>query len=562
MHVSRFSGLTEPLLRIQQQVATAKRINRPSDDPSAQGQVLRYDKRLFETDQYLSNIKNADFYMSSTESTLRAIQDQLTKARALATQGANTTSLQGWATAAVEANDVYAHLLALSNTDTGGRFLFSGPQSETRPFAMRGTVMRAFVGSDLGFVGTPVDPATTPITVNASNNQLTLTTRNGTFSSVTISAGVYTTGAALAAAVQSALDNNPEFRGAGRLITAHYEGGRLVLRSGLATPPSLTSGERIPPVSGSGASIIATAGSAAGTLGLSSGTNEPNVTIAVIKDPVTGVVVENNLLDVMVDGIGLTVAVELGTYASGSALAGAVQTAINTEITSRIAAGTLPIGTVATVTVAYDADHRLVMTSDATGDTSEARIAGGLAGARLGLAGGSNQPVIEYLGNPNPALDPGGDIPTIIGPSTTGIPATAMTVVANIPGDRLFKGGDQSPGVITNGIDILAVVGGLQASLATGNEAGLQKAVYDLNTAQKQISSEQTLLGARRNTVSFNQGILEDFKTTVSGFRSQAQDTDYATAMAELTSYMGALEAATQVENIILKDMSLLEFLK
>ena len=539
MHVSKFSGITEPLLKIQQQLTTMKRINRPSDDPAGQGQVLRYDKRLSEADQHLRNIDVANFYMSSSESALKSVQKQLEQARALALRAANTPSAQGLSNAALEAKSIYDQVLGLSNTYSGGRFIFAGGHEKTSPFSMQGSVMRSFVGSDLGYVGTAVAPSVTingNIANGAVNNQLTLTTRNGTFAQVTIADGTYTTGAALASAVQSAIDNAPEFRGAGRLLTVQYEGTHLVIRSILETATSAAPPSTSPQVSGANASVISSGGSAANILGLANGTNDPDVLLVG-----TGATA-NNLLEISVDGkVSKTVTVSPGQYKAGGALASIVQSAINGD--SDVAAANL------SVTVQYDADHRLVITSNSTDPAaSSVFVRGGTASDILGLSGGSNRPVIEYLGD-------GGEIPVIIGPRTTGLPGTATTVVSNLPGDRLFLGAN-------GGIDVLAAVGGLQAALQNGNRSGIQQALYDLDSAQKQVSLEQTVVGMRQNTIDLNKSILQDFKVAVSGFRSDIQDTDYAQAMADMTTYMNALQVAVKVEGQILNDMSLLKFLE
>ena len=537
MHVSRFTGITEPLLKIQQQLATLKRINRPSDDPPAQGQVLRYDKRLSEADQHLRNIDVANFYMSASDSALKAVQEQLTQAKRLALQAANTPSTQGFSTAAIEAKSIYEQILTLSNTYTGGRFIFAGHHEKISPFSMQGSVMRSFVGSDLGYVGTAVIPSAAPVIIDNTNNQLTLTTRGGTFAQVTIADGTYTTGAALAAAIQSAIDNAPEFRGAGRLITVEYEGDHLVIRSRLETATSLSPPSSFPTVSGTNASVIAVGGNAASILGLANGTNEPNIELIG-----TGTRTNNLLVISIDDKVLKAVTIAPGQYTNGVTLANVLQSSINGD--PDVAAAKV------SVTVRYDDNHRLVITSNSTDPSaSSVFIRGGTASDLLGLSGGSNRPVIEYLGD-------GGEIPVIIGPRTTGVPGTATTVISNIPGDRLFLGSEGG------GINILAAVGGLQAALEKGNAAGIQQAIYDLDLAQKQVSQEQTVIGMRQNTIDLNRSLLQDFKVSVSRFRSGLQDTDYAHALSEMTSYMNALQAAIKVEREILVSMSLLEFLE
>ena len=554
MHISQFSGIVEPMLRIQQQIATAKRINRPSDAPTEHEQVLRYDRRIGETDQYLRNIDRVKSYMTLTGSTLKFIQDKLAEARRLALRAANTPSLQSFSAMAMEAEALFQGLLSYANTYTEGQYIFAGQKGATRPFTVSGSVLRSFAGSDLGLAGALIDPVTTPVSLAAGSNQLQVLTRNGTFSTVSIAEGVYTTGASLAAAVQSALDKNPEFRGAGRLLTVLFEQpdptateGRLVMRSvlGVPTPAFPTNAQPGTRVSGTNASVVSVSGGAAGVLGFGAA-SESAVTL------VTGATA-NNGLTLEVDGIQITPTIPAGTY-TGAALAAAIQTAINTALSVAVPAPDVaPV-----VTVSYDADHRLVLTSNSTDPNAYVAVIGGTAQTVLGLAGGSQAPVITYQGDNE-------ETPIIINLSTIGTPGTATTVPGNIPGQRLLMGvgaGQAQSGGVSGGIDILAAVGGLQAALQTGNTSGIQKALYDLNTAQKQITLEEALLGARQNTVELNQSVLTDFKTDVLGFKSGLEDTDYAVAMANLTSYMNALETAVAVENLILKEMSLMEFLK
>jgi flagellar hook-associated protein 3 FlgL len=55
------------LYRVQEQISTQKKINRPSDDPTGIRQVLDYRAKIATVEQYLDNIGRATTRLESTE---------------------------------------------------------------------------------------------------------------------------------------------------------------------------------------------------------------------------------------------------------------------------------------------------------------------------------------------------------------------------------------------------------------------------------------------------------------------------------------------------------------
>ncbi len=125
------------LANIQEQIATGKRIIKPSDDPSGIAQILRLNEAISVTDQYQRNADNASNRLTLEESTLDDVQDTLLRIRELALQGNNSTlSQQDRASLALEVRERLDGLLSLANTrDTNQNFLFSGYKVTTRPFS-------------------------------------------------------------------------------------------------------------------------------------------------------------------------------------------------------------------------------------------------------------------------------------------------------------------------------------------------------------------------------------------------------------------------------------------
>ena len=125
---------------LQNILATGKKINRPSDDPLRISSVFDLKKELQEIDQYLRNIETATTWIDLTTQTLTQISDILNSARVIALRESSATSTSmSRAAAAQEVKNLKKQLLNLANTSLGGKYLFSGTKTLTKPFLEDGT---------------------------------------------------------------------------------------------------------------------------------------------------------------------------------------------------------------------------------------------------------------------------------------------------------------------------------------------------------------------------------------------------------------------------------------
>ncbi len=124
------------LAEIQEQIATGKRLNRPSDDPTGATQVLRLEQAMATTEQYQRNADFARNRLTLEEATLKNVQDSLLRVREIAVQGANSTlSDTDRFALAQEVRERLEELVGLANTrDANQEYLFSGYQVNTQPF--------------------------------------------------------------------------------------------------------------------------------------------------------------------------------------------------------------------------------------------------------------------------------------------------------------------------------------------------------------------------------------------------------------------------------------------
>ncbi|MFQ5596599.1 MAG: flagellar hook-associated protein FlgL [Nitrospiria bacterium] len=249
--------------------------------------------------------------------------------------------------------------------------------------------------------------------------------------------------------------------------------------------------------------------------------------------PITITAAVNDQLSLSLDGITSTVTLTPGTYNTGAALAGMIQTVINADTTFQTASVS------ATVTFDTTAPAHLVVQSNAVGGGSSANITGGTARAAIETLAGTSRAVGSYLGD-------SGEARIAIDQN--------HTIIKNLPGDRLIKGA-------FGGTDVLAAVAGLQLALESNAPAGIQTALSSLNGASDQVSNERVLLGARLNRVTTTTAALEDFKSVTIRLKSEQEDVDIATAVSELVFEENALEISRSLASRIF-NMSLMDFLR
>lgn len=126
------------IFKAQSQIATAKRVNRPSDDPVSIAQILEFRKNIRELDQFDRNIEQARRFLQSSDSAIDQSLALLTRLKQLAIQAANTplsdSARDGMAD---EVEALQDELVKLANSQHNGQYLFGGSHTKTVPFVTR-----------------------------------------------------------------------------------------------------------------------------------------------------------------------------------------------------------------------------------------------------------------------------------------------------------------------------------------------------------------------------------------------------------------------------------------
>lgn len=125
---------------LQNQAATQKRINKPSDDPLASTRVLGARTEERGNTQFLKNITNVKSFLEFTDQNLAELGDILVRTKELALSQASDASA-GEDTRKVTAEEVaqiFNQAVQIGNRKLGERFIFGGYKTQENPFNNEG----------------------------------------------------------------------------------------------------------------------------------------------------------------------------------------------------------------------------------------------------------------------------------------------------------------------------------------------------------------------------------------------------------------------------------------
>jgi flagellar hook-associated protein 3 FlgL len=124
-------------LKLQQQIATGRRVLAPSDDPIAAASALEIGQAKALNDQYRVNIDNARAALLLGEQAMGDITRLLQDVKVIAVNAGNASLRnEDRASLAKELEGRYQELLGIANrTDGNGQHLFSGYRGGTQPFS-------------------------------------------------------------------------------------------------------------------------------------------------------------------------------------------------------------------------------------------------------------------------------------------------------------------------------------------------------------------------------------------------------------------------------------------
>lgn len=122
------------LSELQEQIATGRKLNKPSDDPGGLVRSLRLRSDISANEQYLANISDSLSYMDTTESAMNNLTSVLNRVRELTVQAANgTNDDSALQSIAEELSQLKEQLRTISNSTYGSKYVFAGSNVTEAP---------------------------------------------------------------------------------------------------------------------------------------------------------------------------------------------------------------------------------------------------------------------------------------------------------------------------------------------------------------------------------------------------------------------------------------------
>ena len=130
---NRYSDLAD----LQEQLATGKRLRRPSDDPVDVANDLQLISRQKELSQHKKNIEDSTSYMLITETAMESLNTLMQRVRELAVQASSDTlSANEREYLNKEVEQLTRQAIALVNTKFKGDYVFGGQQTKVPPIVV------------------------------------------------------------------------------------------------------------------------------------------------------------------------------------------------------------------------------------------------------------------------------------------------------------------------------------------------------------------------------------------------------------------------------------------
>lgn len=606
------------LLKLQEQLSTGERINRPSDDPSAIGSVISLSQILQTFNQRLNNLDLASNVVNVTDQAYSDISDQLLQAQSVASSqiGAGSDAETRTSQATI-INGILDSILEISNRDVQGVHLFAGSSSSTQPFVEK-------------FGGYQYVGSTTNLTNNLSDSFQIDVNNNGADAL-----------GALSSRVQGTVDLDPNATASTRLVNVNGArgvgvtlGSVAVTVNGTTSSVDLTSADTLGDivklvnnslgsagslaVSAKGFTLTANAGNTiqisdlgsnavAADLGLnitaSSGSTvggdiDPRITnltdltqLGASVDLSGGLKITNGEVTKVIDTSGVTTVQDLINTIDAADIG--VKLQINSDATgfnlvNTVSGTALSIGENAGGTTAGDLGIRSF-----TGSTQLSDFNGGLgvqtiAGQndlRIQLGDGSTIDVnLDGATTVQGVLDKintagGGNVTASLASDGNGIELTDnvggggdfkvealnnSTAAADLgllknAGASSTLSGDDNATVETD--SIFSHLVDLRNALLNNDSNAITIAGQKLQADSTLIATQRAKVGVTANQIAGEQSRTQDRQTQTKALLSDIRDTDYTTAITRLTQLQQQLQANLAATSKIL-NLSLLNFLQ
>lgn len=137
------------MFRLQTQLSTGRRFERPGEDPISAGRIMSLQSLLERKSQVQTNLTTNQSFLSATDVAMSRMSGMIADVRGAAMSVIGTAaSEEQRSAAAMQVNEAIMQLMDAGNQNFRGRYLFAGSTTLTRPFEMVGEGVIEYHGNE------------------------------------------------------------------------------------------------------------------------------------------------------------------------------------------------------------------------------------------------------------------------------------------------------------------------------------------------------------------------------------------------------------------------------
>jgi len=124
------------IVQLQSQLATGKRVLKPSDDPLATGTILRLNDAISRNEQFEKNVTDAQAMIETTGSSLDGFSNILLEVKEILVRVRNGAVADGLGIYADRIDQLLDEAVNIANTKFNGKYIFGGTNTLQQPFTL------------------------------------------------------------------------------------------------------------------------------------------------------------------------------------------------------------------------------------------------------------------------------------------------------------------------------------------------------------------------------------------------------------------------------------------
>lgn len=144
--ITNLNQSRERMTNLQEQLATGKKLNRPSDNPTDMAIAMRMKTLLENNNQYNGNIDNSIAAMNAQENAMNDVYEMMVQLKEIAIEGASD-SVSVRNSLALQVGQMFENLIEIANSKVDGKYIFGGTETLAQPFIINGAGEAEYKGN-------------------------------------------------------------------------------------------------------------------------------------------------------------------------------------------------------------------------------------------------------------------------------------------------------------------------------------------------------------------------------------------------------------------------------